>query len=139
MDMFQRIQGIVPERSCHQMVACIDHEHTHNSKCSMTVQVKYYEVPEAELEGLRTAFAAGTLQIKVEETELRMHDYNTFTASIASEVRPCHCPRNNPLYTDVHSNNFQVINRLLMNEKKFWSRWKNSRQSSRWQWRRKLC
>lgn len=39
-------------------------------------QVRFYEVPEEELEQLRTDFRNGRLDIKIEEATFDMHEYN---------------------------------------------------------------
>lgn len=49
-------------------------------------QVRYFEVSEEELERMRTDFANGRLELKIEEEEFDMAAYNSMMASVAGEV-----------------------------------------------------
>jgi len=50
-------------------------------------QVRFYEVSEEELEGLRLDFATGRMELMVEESVFDMHAYNAFVESVADEVQ----------------------------------------------------
>lgn len=49
-------------------------------------QVRYFEVSEDELEQMRTDFANGRLELKIETEEFDMAAYNALVASTADEV-----------------------------------------------------
>lgn len=61
----------------HHRHHCHQHSHITTATCgAFLLQVRYYEVSEDELERLRTDFANGRLDIKIEQATFNVHEYN---------------------------------------------------------------